>query len=137
MSKKDLRFAVGEREFFIPAFNVSANYEEAATMVDEMIEMGIKPKKGIWLPGSFASREMNILVELKDLGVLSPDFFKRPVLSGSFWYQWDKNIDGWKTNLKQRFLAWVLNPVTGNIMGEWVRSDQQQRIFFTNWTSNR
>ena len=136
MAAKDLRFKVGEREFLIPA-DASGNYEEAAEQTDAMIAKGDKPEKGVWLPGSVFPDDLKIIAELQDLGVISSNFFLRPVVSGGFWYKWNKNLEDSRNNPKSEWLAWIRASATGRLEGTYVVPEQKQRLFFTNWSQIR
>ncbi len=136
MAMKDLRFKVGEREFLIPA-DASGNYEEAAEMTDALLAKGDKPEQGVWLPGGVFLDDMKLISELYDLGVIPGNFFDLPVISGSFWYQWEKNIDGARDNPKFEWIARGKPEVNGRYNFIYVVPTDTQRIYFTNWSRIR
>ncbi len=135
MASKDLRFKVGGRDFFIPA-DAAGNYEEAEEMTDALLAKGDKPEQGVWLPGGW-SKDVEILAHLQDLGVLGPDFFSLPVIAGSFWYVWDKNLDGKSREDDAEILGYVRSPDSGRVFGTYVTAGQRQRLYFTNWSRIR
>jgi hypothetical protein len=136
MAMKDLRFKVGEREFLIPA-DASGNYQKASEMTDELLEKGDKPEQGVWLPGGVFGEEIILISQLHDLGVIPENFFELPVISGSFWYQWEKNLHGINDNPKQEWLAFGKPQANGRQNFIYVDPTQEQRIYFTNWSRIR
>ncbi len=136
MASKDLRFKVGEREFLIPA-DASGNYQKASEMTDALLEKGDKPEQGVWLPGGVFGEEIRMISQLHDLGVIPENFFELPIIAGSFWYQWEKNIDGINDNPKQEWLAFGKPQVNGRQNFIYVDPTQTQRIYFTNWSRIR
>ncbi len=136
MASKDLRFKIGEKEFLIPA-DASGNYQKASEMTDALLAKGDKPERGVWLPGCVFLEEIEMLSGLHDLGVIPENFFTIPVISGGFWYQWERNLDGINDNPKQEWLAFGKPQANGRSNFIYVDPTQTQRIYFTNWSRIR
>jgi hypothetical protein len=132
MSKRDIKFNIGKREYLFPR-------EQGLTypQMEELMNRANRenpPKRGIWDVGIPEIYDAKLLAELHDLGVLPPRFYDYPVVSGAFFNTWINDERKMKGN---SYVGW-LKPIRDE-MWSWVTSvepDQGHGVFLTNWRTS-
>lgn len=127
--KRPLRFKVGKYEFLIPEIHVGG-YEKIAEEVEKANKQN-PPSWGTWQPGSLNNGHINLLASLDELGVMPKGFFDRPVVSGSFWFNWYKGFSD--ANYRLGFGRPEKNGRTNFIE---VDPSTRHSLFLTNWEKN-
>lgn len=129
--KSSIRFSIGSLDFLIPK-----NYEDYVGSYADIAEAVKKankenpPSKGRWEAGSLNPKHINFLASLDDLGVMPKNFFDQPIVSGSYWFNWLKEI----SEAKYR-IAFGKPDKEGRETFIYVNPSTPQSFFLTNWPS--
>lgn len=126
--KRPLRFKFDGVEFLIPKEN-TGGYDKMKEEVIKASKENPLPK-GNWNAGSLDASHINLLSELEDLGVLPRGFFMLPVVSGSYWYNWNK-----RGITYPEYRLGYGKPERGEMRYHEIEPHEKHMFFLTNWES--
>jgi hypothetical protein len=126
--KLPLRFKVGGLDFLIPKEHIGG-YNKMVWEIEKANREN-PPSKGEWQAGSLKTWHINLLASLDELGVMPKRFFDRPVVAGSYWFNWANLISDAKYKI-----GYGRPEKDGGVNYIDVDTGTPQSFFLTNWPS--